>query len=179
MNRSRHFAILAGIGLLMLGVFKPVAAESQPIISQSPTLPTQEPTTPSGLPTQSPVNPGASGQPTPTQPQNSTSPAAEDPTAALSEAVNGMDAQVAAFKKLDNRSIQKVRVINVQTLVKGSDTETLSKALSQNKSQIQELQTTINSNEPLKKALTANNIAIEKIIAVKVSDGGTVILFYQ
>jgi pyruvate/2-oxoglutarate dehydrogenase complex dihydrolipoamide acyltransferase (E2) component len=136
-----------------------------------PTAPQAEPQSPSGA--------GAT-QEAPTKSPATAQPTASDLNALLTDAVSNMDKKVEELKGIDKDGVKSIRAVNVQTLLtEKNDIETFKKAMTDNQSNMQALQGALNQNTLVKDTLVNNNIPINRVVALNILEGNSLVVFYM
>lgn len=97
----------------------------------------------------------------------------------LIAALNNITVQIDRLNALNDLTVSQVRVVNVQDLLNGNNTNALNNALNRNNTEIVTLRGVLNNNEVIKNALNNNNVAIDRVVAISVLSGGGVTVFQQ
>ena len=97
----------------------------------------------------------------------------------LVSALNNINAQIDRLNALNDLTVSQVRVVNVQDLLNGNNTNALNNALNRNHTEIVKLRDVLNNNEVIKNALNSNNVALDRVVAINVLSGGGVTVFQQ
>ncbi|MBW4651025.1 MAG: hypothetical protein KME06_20400 [Kastovskya adunca ATA6-11-RM4] len=95
----------------------------------------------------------------------------------LVAALNNINAQIGELNALNDLTVEEVRVVSADNLLRGSNIRALNNVLNRNNVEIVELQNVLNNNEIIKDALNQNNVAVTDVIAINVLSGGDVVVF--
>ena len=119
--------------------------------------------------------------PTPPTPQVSKGEVETAPNfSSLLSALNSASAQNDKLKALTEITAANIQLVNVDSLLKGTDADTLEAALKKNEADLTTLRTTLGANTSITSALTANAVPLTSadVIATDVGADGKVVVYY-
>jgi hypothetical protein len=98
----------------------------------------------------------------------------------LISAINSASATNDKIKAMTDVSAANVQLVNVEDVVKGSDTTVLAAALKKNDTDLKALRTTLGTNTALTGVLSANAtpLTASDVVAADVDADGKVVLYY-
>jgi hypothetical protein len=107
----------------------------------------------------------------------------------LLAAVKNVSSESTKFRSMmANLNESQIHVVNVQSVMSGSQESALKAALHKNASDIADLRDTLNHTTltgsdgvlvTLRKVLLKQNVSIEQVVGVHIGDDGSITLFYQ
>lgn len=97
----------------------------------------------------------------------------------LVAALNNISAQIDNLEALNDLTVEDVRVVSADNLLRGANVEALNNALNRNNVEVLRLRDVLNDNEIIKNALNNNNVAVNDVVAIDVLSGGEVVVFTQ
>jgi hypothetical protein len=97
----------------------------------------------------------------------------------LISALNNISVQINRLNALNDLTVQNVRVVNVEDVLRGANIEALNNALNRNNVEILNLRNVLNNNTVIQDVLNNADINISRVVSIDVLSGGDVIVFYQ
>jgi hypothetical protein len=97
----------------------------------------------------------------------------------LIAALNNISANIGELNALNDLTVSRVRLVDVDNVLNNNNVEALNNALNRNNTEILNLRNVLNDNEIVKNVLNGADIAITRVVAIDVLSGGDVIVFHQ
>jgi hypothetical protein len=97
----------------------------------------------------------------------------------LISALNNISVQINRLNALNDLTVQNVRVVNVEDVLRGANIEALNNALNRNNVEILNLRNVLNNNTVIQDVLNNADINISRVVSIDVLSGGDVIVFYR
>jgi hypothetical protein len=104
---------------------------------------------------------------------------AQDQFGHMMQAINTTTMQIHNLNALDELDHDRVTVVDANDLVRGDNERALNQALMRHEADTQHLRDTINEHVPLSGALAGQQVVVDDIIGINVTDHGDVTVYHR